>query len=71
MRDIAQTIGDGLGLPARGLTPEEAEEHFGWMAKFAAMDAPASSALTRARFPSWLPQEAGLPADLRENGYLA
>ena len=70
MRDIAWTIGEGLGLPTRGLTPEEAAGHFGWMARFVAMDAPASSALTRERFP-WQPQEVGLLADLRENGYFA
>lgn len=70
MRNIAGTIGEGLGLPVRGITPEEAAGHFGWMARFAAMDAPASSALTRARFP-WQPQEVGLLADLRANGYFA
>ena len=70
MRDIARTIGEGLGLPARSLTPEAAAGHFGWLARFVAMDAPASSALTRERFP-WQPQEVGLLADLRENGYFA
>ena len=70
MRDIARTVGEGLGLPVRGLAPEEAAGHFGWMARFVAMDAPASSGLTRARFP-WQPQEVGLLADLRENGYFA
>ena len=69
MRDIAQTIGEGLGLPVRSLTPEEAASHFGWMAHFAAMDAPVSNALTRERFPAWKPQEIGLLADMRENGY--
>ena len=70
MREITRTIGEGLGLPVRGITPEEAAEHFGWMARFVAMDAPASSALTQARFP-WQPQEVGLLADLCENGYFA
>ena len=70
MRDIAQTIGEGLGLPVRSLTPEKAAGHFGWMAGFVAMDAPASSVLTRERFP-WQPQEIGLLADLRANGYFA
>ena len=70
MREIAQTVGEGLALPVRGLAPEEAAGHFGWMARFVAMDAPASSALTRARFP-WQPREISLLADLRENGYFA
>ncbi len=71
MREIAATIGEGLGLPVRSLSPEEAAEHFGWMAHFVAMDAPVSSALTRARFPSWQPREVGLLTDLRANGYFA
>ncbi len=71
MRDIARTVSEGLGLPAQSLTPEQAAGHFGWLARFVAMDAPASSALTRARFPSWQPQEAGLLTDLRESGYFA
>ena len=70
MRDIARSIGKGLGLPVRGITPEEAGRHFGWMAKFVAMDAPASSELTRERFP-WRPQQVGLLADMHENGYFA
>ena len=68
MRDIARTVGEGLGLPVRGIAPEEAAGHFGWMAGFVAMDAPASSNLTRERF-AWQPQEVGLLADLREHGY--
>ena len=70
MHDIARIIGEGLGLPVRGITPEEAAGHFGWMASFVAMDAPASSSLTRERFP-WRAQEVGLLADMRENGYFA
>ena len=70
MRDIASTIGEGLGLPVRGITPDEAAGHFGWMANFVAMDAPAFSNLTRERFP-WRPQQVGLLADMRENGYFA
>ncbi len=69
MHDIARAIGEGLGLPVRGVTPEEAAGHFGWMAGFVAMDAPTSSRLTQERFP-WRPQEIGLLADVRENGYL-
>ena len=70
MRDIAGAIGDGLGLPVRGLRSEEAAEHFGWMATFVAMDAPAAAHLTHERF-RWRPQEIGLLADMRENGYFS
>lgn len=47
MRDIAQTIGEGLGLPVRSLSPDEAQAHFGWFAGFVALDGATSSALTR------------------------
>lgn len=67
-RAIAAAIGAGLGLPVRGLAPEEAPAHFGWMARFAAIDGPAASAQTRAAF-GWQPQGPGLLQDMRESGY--
>ena len=70
MRTIAEAIGAGLGVPVRSLTPDEAAGHFGWMARFAAIDNPTSSALTRDRL-GWRPQEAGLLADMRDSGYFA
>ncbi len=68
MREIAETIGEGLGVPVRSLTAEEASAHFGWMARFVAIDAPTSSAITRDSF-GWNPKEKGLLADMRESGY--
>ena len=44
---IAEVIGRRLGVPVVSKTPEEAAEHFGWIARFAAMDIPASSARTQ------------------------
>lgn len=67
-RAIAEAIGAGLGLPVRGIRPEEAPAHFGWMARFAAIDGPASSAGTRAAF-GWQPTGPGLLQDMREGGY--
>jgi len=45
------------------LSPDEAQAHFGWLAMFAAMDMPASSAQTRQRL-GWNPTGPGLIADL-------
>ena len=67
-REIAETIGEQLGVPTRSISPDEAPAHFGWMADFAQMDGPASSALTR-EWTGWEPREAGLLADLRDGVY--
>ena len=40
-------IGRHLDLPVVSIAPEDAGEHFGWLARFLAVDSPASSALTR------------------------
>jgi nucleoside-diphosphate-sugar epimerase len=68
MRAIAETVAEGLRLPLRSLTVEEAPAHFGWMALFAGMDLPASSAITRAAL-GWEPVGPGLIADLRAMEY--
>jgi nucleoside-diphosphate-sugar epimerase len=63
-REIAEAIGRGLKIPVVSMSPEEAAGHFGWMAFFAGMDMPASSALTQARL-GWHPtQKAGMIEDL-------
>lgn len=69
-RAIAEVLGEGLGLPVVSLTPEEAPAHFGWMAMFAALDMPASSAITRATL-GWNPQGPGLIEDLKAMDYQA
>jgi len=70
MRAIAETIGQGLGVPVRGLTEDEWRTHFDWMARFVAIDNPTSSALTRDAL-GWRPQGPELLTDLRESGYFA
>lgn len=70
MREIATTIGEGLGVPVRAITQDEAKVHFDWMAMFVAIDNPTSSAATRAAI-GWEPREIGLLADMRANGYFA
>jgi nucleoside-diphosphate-sugar epimerase len=68
LRAIAEAIGQGLGVPVRGMGDDEAASHFGWLAPFAAIDNATSSALTRKSLV-WHPQETGLLADMRGSGY--
>lgn len=67
-RDIAGIIGRHLDLPVVSKAPEEAAEHFGWLARFASMDLPASSALTQRRL-GWHATRPGLLADLDRGNY--
>ena len=68
VRELAETIGRRLNLPIASKTPEEAAGHFGFLARFLGLDAPASSALTRQRL-DWTPTHRGLIADLEEGRY--
>jgi nucleoside-diphosphate-sugar epimerase len=67
-REIAQVIGRRLNLPVESKTGEDAANHFGWFAHFAAIDNPASSERTRAEL-GWQPKQAGLLADLDRPNY--
>lgn len=67
-RAIAETVASGLGLPTVSLTPEQAAEHFGWFAMFAALDMQAFSEWTRAQL-GWAPTGPGLIADLEAMDY--
>lgn len=67
-RAIAEVIGRQLDLPVVSVSPGDADEHFGWLARFYAVDAPASSALTRQRF-GWEPTHVGLIEDLEQGHY--
>src|SRR5580692_11626041 len=62
-RAIAEVIGRRLNVPVVSKSPEEAAEHFGWFAMFAGIDAPTSSARTRATL-GWQPEQPGLIADI-------
>ncbi|TDQ89456.1 NAD(P)H-binding protein [Paraburkholderia silvatlantica] len=70
LKDIAGAISRSLGLPLVSLSPDEATEHFGWFAPFAAIDAPATRDRTRALL-GWTPEHAGLLADLTQSGYFS
>jgi nucleoside-diphosphate-sugar epimerase len=65
---IAEVIGRRLDIPVVSKSPEEAAEHFGWFTLFAGMDAPTSSARTRAQL-DWKPEQPGLIADLDHPAY--
>ena len=68
LRDIAEAIGKGLNIPVVSLDPAEATEHFGWLAYFAGVDMPASSAWTRKTL-GWEPTGPGLIEDLTNMKY--
>lgn len=68
MRSIAEAIGTGLGVPLSSLSENEVDEHFGWMAGFAALDMPASGAVTRERL-GWAPAGPTLLEDLARMDY--
>jgi nucleoside-diphosphate-sugar epimerase len=67
---IAEVIGHRLNIPVVSKSPEEAAEHFGWFAMFAGMDAPTSSARTRAKL-DWTTEQPGLIADMDHPAYFA
>jgi nucleoside-diphosphate-sugar epimerase len=68
LKEIAEAIGRGLKVPAVSKSPEEAIEHFGWLAHFVSGDMPASSALTR-KWLGWRPTGPGLLSDLKAMKY--
>ena len=69
-RTIAELIGEKLGVPVVSIPPQAAGEHFGWLARFLAMDQAASSALTQQRL-GWKPTHPGLIEDLELGHYFA
>ena len=64
-RDIAEVIGKRLNVPVVSKTPEEAPQHFGFLAMFAGIDSPASAALTREQL-GWRPTHTKLIANLEQ-----
>jgi nucleoside-diphosphate-sugar epimerase len=69
LREIAETIGKGFNIPIVSLEPEQAAEHFGWLAHFASLDMPASSEWTRKTL-DWDPTGPGLIEDLSNMKYV-
>ena len=69
-REIAEAIGRRLAVPARSVASETAASHFGWFARFAAMDVPASSTRTQQEL-GWHPVQQGLIADIEQSAVYA
>jgi nucleoside-diphosphate-sugar epimerase len=68
LRDLAALIGRHLSVPVVAKSPEEAADHFGWLARFAGLDLVASSALTQQQL-GWQPSHPSLLADLEQGHY--
>jgi nucleoside-diphosphate-sugar epimerase len=69
VRTIAEVIGRGLKVPVAAMSPDETAAHFGWLAMFAGLDLPASSAQTQERL-QWHPTGPGLITDLEQMHWL-
>ena len=69
-RDIAALIGRRLNLPVVSVSPDEAANHFGWLAHFVAVDCPASSKGTQEQL-GWRPVQPGLISDLEKGTYFS
>ena len=65
---IAETLAEELRIPAVSVAPEDAADHFGWMAMFVGLNMPASSAWTRETL-GWEPSGPDLISDLRRMDY--
>jgi nucleoside-diphosphate-sugar epimerase len=68
MKAIVEAHGRGLKVPVVSIKPEEAEAHFGWLAHFAKVDMPSSSALTQQKL-NWKPTGPNLITDLDNMDY--
>jgi nucleoside-diphosphate-sugar epimerase len=68
IRAIAEVIGRHLDLPVAAISPEDAAEHFGWLAGYLAIDGPASSTLSQ-ELLGWQPTHPGLIDDLDKGHY--
>jgi nucleoside-diphosphate-sugar epimerase len=67
-REIAGVIGRRLNMPVVSKSPEEASDHFGWFAQFAALDCPASGVQTQKRL-GWHPTQPSLLPDMDRPAY--
>jgi nucleoside-diphosphate-sugar epimerase len=68
LKSIASAIGQGLNVPVISISPEQAQEHFGFLGFFTGRDAHVSSAQTRTKL-GWNPTGPDLLTDLRNMRY--
>jgi nucleoside-diphosphate-sugar epimerase len=65
---VAEKIAGKLNIPSGSVTSSEAPGHFAWFSNFAALDCPASSAITQ-KTMNWRPTHPGLLEDLSGDVY--
>jgi nucleoside-diphosphate-sugar epimerase len=68
VREIAQSIGDHLGIPTASIPADRLESHFGFLATLIVLDNPTSNLVTR-RVLGWEPAHPGLIADFDNGDY--
>lgn len=68
VREIAQNIGDHLGIPTASIPADQLEAHFGFLATLITLDNPTSNLITR-RILGWEPAHPGLLADFDGGDY--
>lgn len=68
VREVAEAIAEGTGLPAAPVPMAEAMDHFGWVGPLLALDSPASDTATR-ELLGWVPKGPGLIEDLKAGHY--
>jgi nucleoside-diphosphate-sugar epimerase len=67
-RQIAEAMGRHLGLPTSSVAPTDAVEHFAPLGHFAALDTPATAAITQ-ELLAWTPTGPSLLQDLDQDHY--
>lgn len=67
-REIAEAIGQALGVPVVSVDPDDAVDHFGFVGRFFAMDLASSSAWTQETF-GWTPTGPTLVEDIAAGAY--
>jgi hypothetical protein len=69
LREIAQSIGDHLGIPTASIQADQLQAHFGFLAMVITLDNPVTSLATR-RILGWEATHPGLLADFDNGEYL-
>jgi nucleoside-diphosphate-sugar epimerase len=67
-REIAEAMGRHLDLPVTSVAPQDAPEHFGFLAHFVALDSPVTATITR-ELLGWEPTGPSLLEDLEQDHY--
>jgi len=68
IREVAEVTSRHLDVPAVSISPEDAGEHFSWLAGFIGLDSHASGAQTHESM-GWRPTQPGLIEDLEQGHY--